>query len=108
MEKVENQTAVSNLFHSPLEIANRAIPTFPQRRRRRLCSFQSEDQPARALRALAGTHRKELSDVADKRSASGSYRIGMEVPFQAHLALESNFDFRLICGLENAPAPKTK
>ena len=33
---------------------------------------------------------------------SGSSRIGIEPPFQAHPALESIFDFRLICGLENA------
>jgi len=33
---------------------------------------------------------------------SGSSRIGIEVPFQAHLALESISDFRLISGLENA------
>jgi hypothetical protein len=34
---------------------------------------------------------------------SGSPRIGIEEPFQAHLVLDSILDFRLICGLENAP-----
>src|SRR5271157_6045316 len=34
---------------------------------------------------------------------SGSPRIGIEEPFQAHRPLESIFDFRLISGLENAP-----
>jgi hypothetical protein len=33
---------------------------------------------------------------------SGSLRIGIEEPFQAHLVLELILDFRLICGLENA------
>jgi hypothetical protein len=32
----------------------------------------------------------------------GSSRIGIEVPIQSHLALESISDFRLISGLENA------
>jgi len=35
-------------------------------------------------------------------ATSGSLRIGMNRLFQAHLALESNLDFRLISGLENA------
>jgi len=103
MEKVENQTAVSHLSHSPLEIANHAIPTFPQRRQRGFCFLESQHQRARALRALAGTERRELSNATNERSASGSSRIGMEVRFQAHPALESKFDFRLICELENAP-----
>jgi hypothetical protein len=33
---------------------------------------------------------------------SGSPRIGNEIRFQAHSALESNIDFRLTYGLENA------
>src|ERR1035437_1216162 len=33
---------------------------------------------------------------------SGSRRIGIELPFQAHGVLESILDFRLIYGLENA------
>ena len=33
---------------------------------------------------------------------SGSLRIGINLQFQAHLTLESFFDFRLISGLENA------
>jgi hypothetical protein len=35
-------------------------------------------------------------------STSGSFRIGNKHCVQAHLALESNFNFRLISGLENA------
>jgi hypothetical protein len=58
---------------------------------------------ARALRALM-FHRKDQRKETSRRSIiSGSPRIGIEGPFQAHLALESIFDFRLICGLENAP-----
>ena len=34
VETVENQTTVFHRFHRPLEIARRAISTFPQRRRR--------------------------------------------------------------------------
>jgi hypothetical protein len=48
-------------------------------------------------------HRKDQRKETSRRSIiSGSPRIGIEGPFQAHLALESIFDFRLICGLENA------
>src|ERR1019366_9940095 len=36
---------------------------------------------------------------------SGSRRIGIELPFQAHGVLESILDFRLICGLEYAMDP---
>jgi hypothetical protein len=60
---------------------------------------------ARALRALM-FHRKDQRKETSRRSIiSGSPRIGIEGPFQAHLALESIFDFRLICGLENAGSP---
>ncbi len=107
VETLENQTTVFHRSHRPLEIAA-AIPTFPQRRRRESLI------PIRSL-APFGRWRSKLTKYANERRhlaavrrgratliISGSSRIGIEVSFQAHLALESIFDFRLICGLENA------
>src|SRR6185295_4685359 len=44
------------------------------------------------------TPKPSLSQSAN----SGSLRIGIKLPFQAHFALESNIDLRLIYGLEYA------
>ncbi len=91
---------VSHRRPPPLEIANGAISTFPQRRR----SFPLFTiQTARVLRALAETLKKGDFQQQTELPSSGSSRIGMKGRFQAHLALESNLDFRLISGLENAP-----
>src|SRR5713226_380496 len=77
------------VFHRrppPLEIAHGAISTFPQRQR--FFPSQNQNKTARALRALAQPHsRKEDSPPAPSREIA---------KFQAHLALESKSDFRLI------------
>jgi hypothetical protein len=59
-------------------------------------------QTARTLRALAQNQDERRFHPAKRRLRSGSSRIGMKPRFQAHLALESKLDFRLISGLENA------
>ena len=52
--------------------------------------------------------RASRSTVPSARSRfQGSPRIGNETRFQAHYALETNIDFRLIYGLENAPCMGT-
>jgi len=57
---------------------------------------------ARALRALMFHRQDQRKETSRSSIVSGSPRIGIEGPFQAHRALELIFDFRLICGLENA------
>ena len=66
------------------------------------CFLSFVIRTARALRALAPTSMKGGYQRTRRGLPSGSSRIGMELRFQAHLALESNLDFRLISGLENA------
>jgi len=51
-------------------------------------------------KATHTTQRKET--LRSNPPNSGSSPIGIDLPFQAHLALESIPDFRLISGLENA------
>jgi hypothetical protein len=109
VEAVENQTTVSHRFHRPLEIAHFAISTFPQRRRLFSLIQQETNTPPFASVGRSGQEqdrRKETSgNVRQRREpalVSGSLRIGTEAAFQAHRALESNFTFRLISGLENA------
>jgi hypothetical protein len=86
--KVENQKQV---FHFP-------TATTIERR--------EEKQHARrtGLRPSAGQHKTKgaIRRTVPKPGTSGSSRIGTDHAFQAHLALESILDFRLICGLENA------
>ena len=41
--------------------------------------------------------------LARKRAERSNSLAAYSVPFQDHLALESNFDFRIILRLENAP-----
>src|SRR5437667_3446049 len=111
------------------------IPTFPQRRRRgrwksgkpktgfprshrpdsSLSKPKQKPKPNGGLRPQRPKRLKEKPMKGDIVAAgysshtevatSGSLRIGMNRLFQAHLALESNLDFRLISGLENA-APR--
>jgi len=109
VEAVENQTAVSHRFHRPLEIAHSAISTFPQRRRLSSLIGKETNTPPLAFVGRSGQEqdrRKEASGSIRQRRepalVSGSLRIGTEATFQAHRALESNFTFRLISGLENA------
>src|ERR1700732_2321358 len=78
VETVENQTTVSHRSHRPLEIAKDAISTFPQHRRRFLyCDCKQRSR----LSQLPARCREGLP-------LSGSSRIGIEVQFQAHPALE--------------------
>ena len=89
---------VSHASHSPLEIANIAIPTFPQRRPR-VVVFRTPKRPyARALRALA--MRFTIEERSDPRHPN-QHRI--HFPFQAHAALESNPTFRLIARWNQNP-----
>jgi hypothetical protein len=50
------------------------------------------------------SHTKPTKGDITQQSISCSFRIGIEVPFHAHLALELILDFMLISGLENAIA----
>ena len=87
----KTQQQVSHRSHSPLEIANTAIPTFPQRRRRVLFFRTPKRLYARALRALAAhSTTQERSDPWHPNQCRTCVR------FQAHTALESNPTFRLI------------
>ena len=61
--------------------------------------------------AASGGQKRNQRRRASRRKVSspyarfpGSPRIGNESPFQAHSALETNIDFRLTFGLENAGA----
>ena len=114
VEAVENQTAVFHRSHRPLEIAPFAISTFPPRRQ--LFSLIQEETNPRPCASFGRSgpeqnRRKESSGSVRQRReptrSSGSFRIGMEATFQAHRALEINFTFRLISGLENASVSET-
>jgi hypothetical protein len=126
------KSRLPTLSTSPLGISPRAgeIPTFPQRRRRRrmekwktksrfptfppprlLALSNQRTKPGGGLRPPPGVARPSGADLSQEinerrhRAAttlSGSPRIGIEEPFQAHRPLESILDFRLISGLENA------
>ncbi|MCZ2074624.1 MAG: hypothetical protein LC130_06440 [Bryobacterales bacterium] len=91
------------LSTSPLGISPTAdeIPTFPQRR---FLSLKTKNtKPQNPAAGSAGRHqRKENPGSIHKPVISGSSRIAMNLSFQAHLALESMLNFRLISGLENA------
>ena len=95
MGNAENQTAVSRVSHSPLEIAKVAIPTFPPRDDGCFPFHRPKQKPpARALRALASAQEEEDSPEA-KAGASGLF-------FRLISRFGTNFHFRLISGLENA------
>ena len=83
------------VFHRrppPLEIANGAIPTFPQRRPRSyLFNFNQENQTRPMPFGLRLGNSREEIPVVPRRP-----------PFQDHLVLESNVDFSIILRLENA------
>lgn len=64
--------------------------------------FETKNPTARASGARRKQHPKGGFHSRRAMTPSGSSRIGMKVRFQAHLALESIVDFRLISGLENA------
>jgi hypothetical protein len=114
VEAVENQTAVFHRSHRPLEIAHFAISTFPPRRQLFSLIQEETNTPPFASFGRSGpeqNRRKESSGSVRQRReptrSSGSFRIGMEATFQAHRALEIDFTFRLISGLENAVSPSS-
>src|SRR5271157_3761010 len=108
------KTRLPPLSTSPLGISPTAgeIPTFPQRRRRRrMEKWKTKSRfptfpPPRFLSQKDKPRRRSekptKGDIAQHCRFSGSPRIGIEEPFQAHPVLESILDFRLISGLENA------
>ena len=125
VESVQNQLQVLHPSHRPLEISQKArdshIPTaqadrgwksgkpkagFPlsHARSATITTFYATDQN-HAFASL-GLHTQGGNPPANFHlrdfSFSGSSCIGNESRFQAHLVLESNPDFRLISGLENA------
>jgi len=131
VESVESQRQASHSFHEPLgNLANSRrdshIPTAPATKaveKWKTKSRFSTFPPPRSLylkntktkargRAAARPHpnaggaarRLQNPKKGDfpQPPISGSSRIGMNLLFQAHLALESILDFRLISGLENA------
>ena len=91
--KVENQPQVSH-FPTRGSATSDLVYTLPT----------SDAGYALAPGSNPSLHRKETHTLgpSDGVSISGSRRIGIKPHFQAHRALESNFGFRLICGLENA------
>jgi len=100
--KVENPNQV---FHFPTA----TIPSFQSHLINRGRGFAAplRRTPARCC-AHRHTNQRRLSAATPTGSnclpTSGSSPIGIDLPFQAHLALESIPDFRLISGLENAAA----
>jgi hypothetical protein len=124
VESVESQRQASHSFHEPLgNLANTRrdshIPTAPTTRAMekwktksrfstfpppRFLSLKTKTQkPNAGLRPAYQNQRKETPHSTDiYLTISSSFRIGMNLSFQAHLALESILDFRLISGLENA------
>jgi hypothetical protein len=113
VESVESQKPASPSFHEPLESSPKAgeLPTFPQRRRSASipertggrASPSARQGGKQDTRAKKGNSPQQ-ADAPNSSTFSGSFRIGIACPFQAHPALESIFDFRLISGLENAEA----
>ena len=93
------------------------IPTFPQLRRGGMGKWKTKTRfptfprtPGDYNYGFVFTKPKDKEDTsAAARLAdpefSGSFTIGNKCRFQAHLVLESNLDFRLIFGLENAVTP---
>src|SRR5437763_6743160 len=121
MESVESQRQASHSFHEPLgNLANSRrdshIPTAPTTRamekwktKSRFPTFpppriplSQNKEPTTAGASPRQNQRKETSGSIHQDLLSGSSRVGMKSRFQAHLALESILDFRLISGLENA------
>jgi hypothetical protein len=132
VERVENQTQVSHSSHRPLEISPTPrdfhIPTaqagrawesgkpksgFPLSHTRpatmTTIHFRKSKANAKPNLAASGgqrtTQKRRASPGRVPTSSSqfsGSPRIGIKARSQAHSALESNIDFRLTFGLENA------
>jgi hypothetical protein len=109
--KVENQKQV---FHFPTALfslskktndgGGRASPVPACRHLRNGYGLGLNEQYTRCACkpwALVPTDKTKKGAIL-QQSISGSSRIGIKVRFQAHPALESNLDFRLISGLENA------
>jgi hypothetical protein len=92
--KVENQKPVS---HFP-------TATMPLEKRTQKPTRRADGAPP--LRP-ATPEKGASARPSQSPKPSGSSRIGTNYPFQAHLALESILNFRLICGLENAEAGPT-
>jgi hypothetical protein len=128
VESVESQEQASHSFHEPLgNLANGRrdshIPTAPATKamekwktKSRFSTFppprgyigKTNEKPRRAGFALRppnaiNNNERRLVPATWTSPFSGSRRIGIELPFQAHGVLESILDFRLICGLEYAP-----
>jgi hypothetical protein len=91
--KVENQVQVSHFPTAP-------IPSFQSSNNNCGRGFAAPPRHTPAHKALHTTQRKET--LRSNLPNSGSSPVGIDLPFQAHLALESIPDFRLISGLENA------
>jgi hypothetical protein len=132
VEREENQTQVSHSFHRPLEISPTPrdfhIPTaqagrawksgkpksgFPLSHTRpatmTTIHFRKSKANAKPNLAASGGQKNNPKRRASPGRAptsssqfSGSPRIGIKADSQAHSALESNIDFRLTFGLENA------
>ena len=91
-ETVENQTAVSHRSHSRLEIANIAIPTFPQCRREEGLAEHTKPRALAAVPALAEVRSEQKKGASDNIQAWNR----MSLALQAHAALEQHPDGRLI------------
>src|SRR5665213_2114190 len=102
-ETKENQNRVYLRFPQPLEITPRFPHSHTVGRGDSLFSHPVRSRPSDA-RNQQRPSRKELFAAFYPLPPSGSSRPGINLPFQAHRALELIFRFRLICGLENAEA----
>src|SRR5439155_2818844 len=102
-------------FHIPTAQAGRAWKSrkpksgFPLSHTRPATMTTIQFEKSRPTRAACGGPRTNQKRRASHRQVSsprsrisGSPRIGSEIRFQAHSALEINIDFRLTFGLENA------
>src|SRR3954452_11950112 len=94
--KVENQKQV---FHFPTA-PNPSLSNAKTEARGRAVA-RHRARAGGAARRLQKTNEGDFS----QHPITGSSRIGTKLLFQAHPALESILDFRLISGLENAMAP---
>jgi hypothetical protein len=91
--KVENQKQVSHFPTAPISLLQSGNNNGGR-------GFAAPPRHTLAHQVPPTIQRKET--LRSNLPNSGSSPIGIDLPFQAHLALESILDFRLISGLENA------
>src|ERR1019366_8514636 len=99
----EAETVSRVRYAAPKPRALDTVPASPKKPPDRKAKGRSSGwELGRAIPQPQKPNERSIAQHPAAEPFSGSSRIGNDLSFQAHLALEINLDFRLISGLENA------